>query len=117
VRVFDPDPARKLVRVFDQPEKTFIMEDGRVVEVTHLDEEQGDRSEMTGLVEETREATEDDVPVEDIEDRRGSEDTDDEPDLETGNSQEDEKKEDEKGEAGGNTDVAGETEDVKIGEN
>ena len=109
----------KLVRVFDpdQPEKTFIMENGRVVEVTHRDGEQGGRSEMTGLVEATREATEEDVLVEDIKDRRDNEETGDDPDLETGKSQKDKEEEEGEADSGGNTDVAGETEEVKTGEN
>ena len=56
--------AGRLVRVFDpdHPEKTFIMEGGRVVEVTDLDVEQGEHIEMTGL----EGKTEENVPVERI---------------------------------------------------
>ena len=46
----------------DHPEKTFIMEGGRVVEVTDLDVEQGEHIEMTGL----EGKTEENVPVERI---------------------------------------------------
>ena len=44
--------AGRLVRVFDpeQPEKTFIMEDGQVVEAD-LDVEEGEHSELKGLEE------------------------------------------------------------------
>ena len=88
MRVFDPD----------QPEKTFIMEDGRVVEVTHLDREQGGRSEMTGLVENSGNYQEE--KMEEKEEKK-----------------EEKKEEEGKADSGRNTDVAGETEEVKTGEN
>ena len=49
--------AGRLVRVFDpeHPEKSLVLKEGRVVEVTDLDVEQGGDVEMTGLEEETKE--------------------------------------------------------------
>ena len=66
--------AGRLVRVFDpeHPEKSLILKEGRVVEVTDLDVEQGGDVEMTGLEEETEETVTNNT-VEDIEDRRKAE--------------------------------------------
>ena len=76
--------AGRLVRVFDpeNPEKSLILKEGRVVEVTDLDVEQGGDVEMTGLEEETEETVINNT-VDNIEDRRASEEADDELDLET----------------------------------
>ena len=75
--------AGRLVRVFDpeHPEKSLVLKEGRVVEVTDLDVEQGGDVEMTGLEEETEETVANNTV--DIADRRASEEADDELDLET----------------------------------
>ena len=62
MRVFDPE----------HPEKSLVLKEGRVVEVTDLDVEQGGDVEMTGLEEETEETVTNNT-VGDIEDRRKAE--------------------------------------------
>ena len=66
--------AGRLLRVFDpeHPEKSLVLKEGRVVEVTDLDVEQGGDVEMTGLEEETEETVTNNT-VGDIEDRRKAE--------------------------------------------
>ena len=56
----------------EHPEKSLVLKEGRVVEVTDLDVEQGGDVEMTGLEEETEETVTNNT-VEDIEDRRKAE--------------------------------------------
>ena len=63
----------------EHPQKSLILKEGKVEEVTDLDVEQGGDVEMTGLEEET--VTEN--TVDDIKDRRESKEGDDEPHLET----------------------------------
>ena len=95
--------AGRLVRVFDpeHPEKSLVLTEGRVVEVTDLDVEQEGNTEMTGLVEDTKETATNNT-VDNIEDRREEEEegtsadtevavtnntvdaADDKPELETG---------------------------------
>ena len=98
--------AGRLVRVFDPdlPHKTFILEEGKVVELTDKDLEQG-LEEQTE--EETKGETEETVSVVEIEDRRDRAEADDDPVLETENSPEEAEKKEEDGEADslGNTDV------------
>ena len=64
----------------EHPEKSLVLKEGRVVEVTDLDLEQGGNVEMTGLEEETKETLSNNT-VNNIEDRRTSKD--DKPGLET----------------------------------
>ena len=90
--------AGRLVRVFDpeEPEKTFIMEGGRVVELTESDVEQGGYTNMRGLEGET-------------EAKRDSDEADeDQPELETENS----KKEEGEADSVENTpDISGQTQE------
>ena len=106
--------AGRLVRVFDpdQSGKSFIMEGGRVVEVTET--EKGGHFEKTGLEDETGDETGEtvtNITIEDVEDRRESEEADDEPDLETEKYQVEEVEE--KGEADHISDCSEETEGQK----
>ena len=55
----------------EHPEKSLVLKDGRVVEVTDLDVEQGQHTEMTGLEEETEETVTNNT-ADNIEYRRAS---------------------------------------------